>query len=251
MAPSVRIMSAPARRERAAPSSTQEPGSRRGPGRRFDFHAHTFLTDGRASATDMWSEAIVRGHRMLAITDHIALEDPAPLLERLRSEARAFEDGRIVTLVGVELTMLPPRRIADAARTSRKAGAQVVVVHGETLANAVPPGTNRAAVECGLVDVLAHPGFLTEEEADLARAHGTVLELSGRTLHNVTNGHVARIALAARADLVVDSDAHDTDELLTPSVADHVARGAGLTVAEAQRALEEAPLRLLRRCQGG
>ena len=242
----------PRPRSRRTPSPASEERERPAtPGRRYDFHAHTFLTDGRASATDMWSEAIVRGHRMLAITDHVALEDPAPLLERLRSEARAFEDDRILPLIGVELTMLPPRRIADAARTARRAGAQVVIVHGETLANAVPLGTNRAAVECGLVDVLAHPGFLTEEEADLAVAHGTFLEISGRALHSATNGHVARVARAAGADLVVDSDAHDTDQLLTYSVADRFARGAGLTVAEAQRALDEAPARLLRRCQGG
>lgn len=221
------------------------------PGRRFDFHAHTYLTDGRASATDMWSEAIVRGHRLLAITDHVALEDPRPLLDRLRSEARAFEEGPLLTLVGVELTMVPPRKIAGAARAARTSGAQVVIVHGETLANAVPPGTNRAAVECGLVDVLAHPGFITEEEAELARAHEMALEISGRSLHNATNGHVAKVALAARADLVVDSDAHNTDQLLTYTVAEQVARGAGLTVGEAQRALEEAPARLLRKCQRG
>jgi histidinol phosphatase-like PHP family hydrolase len=197
----------------------------------------------------MWREAIARGHTMLAITDHIAQDDPRPLLDRLRKEARAFEEGPIVPLVGVELTMLAPRRIAGAAEAARRAGAQVVIVHGETLANRVPMGTNRAAVESGAVDVLAHPGFLTERDAELARAHGTALELTGSSFHMITNGHVAAVGLRVGADLVVDSDAHDTGQLLPYSLAESIARGAGLSVSEARRALYEAPARLLRRCR--
>jgi putative hydrolase len=218
--------------------------------RRIDFHAHTYLSDGRFSATAMWSEALRTGHRALAITEHIALEDPTPILERLRAEARAFEDSEIVPLVGVELTMLPPRRIDEAARAARRAGAEIVIVHGETLAESVPEGTNRAAIVSGQVDVLAHPGFLTEEEAELARDNGTVLELSGRRAHMVTNGHVARIALAARAEVVVDSDAHAIEELLTYARAESVARGAGLIPADAVRTVGEWPQKLLARCGG-
>jgi histidinol phosphatase-like PHP family hydrolase len=219
--------------------------------RRFDFHSHTFLTDGDESATSMWHAAARMGHRLLAITDHVAAEDPKPLLDRLHAEARAFADGPLRTLVGVELTELPARMIADAARRARRAGAQIVIVHGETLLSPVPEGTNRAAVESGEVDVLAHPGFLTERDAETARANGTCLELSGRGVHGRTNGHVAKTALAAGAALVVDSDAHRPEQLLTYEIAHQVARGAGLTEAEARRALERAPRLLERKCRGG
>jgi histidinol phosphatase-like PHP family hydrolase len=215
--------------------------------RRFDFHAHTFLTDGESSATDMWFAADQLAHQVLAITDHLALNDPVPLIDRLRQEAKAFEGSPMRTLVGVELSMLPPRRIAEAARSARRAGAEIVIVHGETLAEAVPEGTNRAAVECPDVDLLAHPGLLTPEVAELAHVHGIVLELSARKGHSLSNGHVARTAIEAGAALVVDSDAHATGDLLSLDRARQIARGAGLGPEAIARALDDGPRALLKR----
>lgn len=212
---------------------------------RYDFHAHTFLTDGNTSATDMWNEADVLGHRLLAITDHVGLEDPTPLLRRLHEEARTFEEGPMVTLVGVEITKAPVRRIADVARAARKAGAEIVIVHGETTNEHVPAGTNHAAISSGLVDILAHPGLLAPEDAQLARDNGTILEVSARRGHCLTNGHVVRLALEVGADLVVDSDAHSPSDLLPFEVAERVARGAGLNGARVMHTLEETPKRLL------
>ena len=214
---------------------------------RFDFHAHTFLTDGQNSATDMWFAADRLEHRVLAITDHLALDDPAPLIARLRQEARAYEDGPMRTLVGVELSMLPPRRIEEAARAARKADAEIVIVHGETLAEAVPEGTNRAAVACPDVDVLAHPGLIEARVAELAAAHGVALEISGRKGHSLANGHVARAGLAAGATLVVDSDAHAADQLLSIGRARQLALGSGLDAQAVERALADGPRTLLKR----
>ncbi len=215
--------------------------------RRFDFHSHTFLSDGETAATDMWMAADRLGHRALAVTDHIALNDPGPILDRLHAEARAFADGPLLPLVGVEISMVPPRHIDAIARASRRAGAEIVIVHGETLAEPVPAGTNRAAIECREVDLLAHPGLLDPADADLAHAHGTYLELSGRNGHSIANGHVARIALAAGAAIVVDSDAHATKDLLTIERAERVARGAGLTDLTVTGALADAPRALVRK----
>jgi putative hydrolase len=217
------------------------------PRRRFDFHAHTFLTDGSASATDMWGAGDRLGHRVLAITDHVGMEDPRPLLDRLHAESRAFADGPMITFVGVEISMVPPRHIDATARAARRAGAEIVIVHGETLAEPVLKGTNRAAIECREVDLLAHPGLLEPADAELARAHGTVLELSGRSGHAITNGHVARVALAAGASIVVDSDAHRTGDLMTYERAEQVGRGAGLTELPLTGALATAPEVLVRK----
>jgi putative hydrolase len=215
---------------------------------RFDFHCHTFLTDGTASATDMWREADRLHHKALAVTDHVALEDPGPLLERLRQEATAWNGEELTTLVGVEVTMVTPAKIPEVVRAARRAGAEIVIVHGETLANPVPPGSNRVAVELNDVDILAHPGLLTVEEAELAKAHDVVLELSARRLHMITNGHVARTALEVGNDLVVDSDAHATDQLVPAELARQVARGAGVPESAVAKVLRETPQRLLRRC---
>jgi putative hydrolase len=217
---------------------------------RADFHAHTYLTDGEESATDMWTAADRLQHRLLAITDHITAADPKPLLDRLHAEAAAFEGEDIQTLVGVEVSMLPPRHIAQVARAARHAGAQIVIVHGETLAEPVPVGTNHAALECNEVDLLAHPGLLTEADAALAKAHGTFLELSGRKIHALANGHVARVALLAGAPVLVDSDAHSTEQLLPLEAARRIAQGAGLTTPQVVAAIERAPAALLKRLGG-
>jgi putative hydrolase len=214
---------------------------------RFDFHSHTYLTDGTASATEMWRQAEHLEHRALAVTDHIALDDPGPLLERLRQEARAWEGTALTTLIGVEVTHVPPSKIERAVRAARRAGAEIVIVHGETLAENVVPGTNRAALELGEVDVLAHPGLLTVEDAELAKSQGTILELSGRRGHSLSNGRVARVALEVGAALCVDSDAHAIDQLLASVAARRVAEGAGLLETKLEAVLEGAPRALLKR----
>ena len=75
--------------------------------------------------------------------------------------------------------MCPGRRLSRWRRWPADSGAELVVVHGETPAEPVRPGTNRAALEAG-VDILAHPGFLTQAEAELAREKGVCLEITSR-----------------------------------------------------------------------
>jgi putative hydrolase len=218
--------------------------------RRIDFHSHSYLTDGVTSPTDLWHEAEALDHHALAVTDHLVLEDPKPLLDRLHREAGAWEGEGFQPVVGVELTKLPPRRIAAVARASRRAGAEIVIVHGETIVEHVPAGTNRAALSSGEVDILAHPGLLSREEAELAKANSVMLEISGRRGHALGNGGVVRRALEAGAELVVDSDAHGPHELLPMEQARRIALGAGVPVDEVGRVLGATPARILRKALG-
>jgi putative hydrolase len=221
------------------------------PSVRYDFHSHSYLSDGADSPTGMWHSAQELSHRALALTDHVSFEDPAPLLRRLREEASAWEGTRFYPIVGVELTFLPPRKIAERARVARKAGAQIVIVHGETIAEVVPKGTNRAALESGQVDILAHPGLLTRREAEIAKANSVVLEISARKGHSLANGHVVRTAIEAGAQLVVDSDAHRPSDLVPPSQAHRIALGAGVPENLVDAVLTLSPRELLRRCASG
>jgi len=102
-----------------------------------------------------------------------------------------------------------------------------VVVHGETPVEPVRPGTNRAAIEAG-ADILAHPGFITLEEAELAAENNTCLEITSRGGHNITNGHVARVARQAKAKMVVNTDTHAPEDLISSERAVEIATGAGL-----------------------
>ena len=95
------------------------------------------------------------------------------------------------------------------------------------------------------MDVLAHPGLITYEEARLAAEKDIYLEVSARKGHSLANGHVVKTAKEAGAATVLDSDAHEPDDLLTPDIRQKVAAGAGLSDTEVQALLVTSPQSLL------
>jgi histidinol phosphatase-like PHP family hydrolase len=131
-------------------------------------------------------------------------------------------------LPGCELTHVPPHQIGDLVAKARELGAELVLVHGETIVEPVAPGTDRAAIEAGC-DVVAHPGLITPEEAAMAAEAGVLLEISGRKGHSLTNGHVARLAAERGAVLSFGSDGHAPGDYPTRETALRILRGAGLT----------------------
>jgi len=132
---------------------------------------------------------------------------------------------------GIELTHVAPETISSLTQEARKLGAKVVVVHGETIVEPVQSGTNRAALEAG-VDILAHPGLISKTEVLLAREKGTLLEISSRKGHCLTNGHVAKLAKDVGAALILNTDAHAPEDLIDPIQALRVVLGAGLIEAD-------------------
>ena len=167
------------------------------------------------------------------MADHADHGCLAEVLTAARGSAQALAghlDG-LTVLPGVEITHVPPALIGDLVQKARDLGASHVVVHGESPVEPVAPGTNLAAIEAG-VDLLAHPGHLSEKEAALAAEKGVFLELSLRGGHGLTNGRVARLALKYGAGLLVSSDGHDIGEFLTPERQWSTALGAGLNEEE-------------------
>jgi putative hydrolase len=212
----------------------------------YDFHCHTYLSDGELSPVELIRTACVNGYTAMAITDHGGIGFLAERFRELRREIELVgKYWPIQVLLGVELTHLPPEAIAEAAAEARAAGAQIVVVHGETTAEPVPAGTNLAALRCRDVDVLGHPGLLTAEEAALATCNGTFVEISARRGHCLSNGLVVRECLAAGARLLVDSDGHAPEDLLTEARARSVALGAGVPEVRLPEVLLANPRRLL------
>jgi len=216
--------------------------------RRIDLHTHTLLSDGALLPSELLRRASARGYEALAITDHVDATNIAGVvasLLRLRDEQPA--DFSVAFLVGVEITHVAPASVAGLARQARALGADIVVVHGETPVEPVQPGTNGAAIDCPEVDLLAHPGFLTLEEARRAAARGCVLELTARHGHSLTNGHVARLIQETGAQAVVNTDAHEPGDLISREMAERVALGAGLPPALAHAATVTIPQALVER----
>lgn len=198
----------------------------------IDLHTHTFASDGVLGPAELARRAEAAGLSVVAITDHA----DASNLERLARETAAFvretQPHLAIRLVaGVELTHVPPSQIAELVRRARRFGAALVLVHGETVAEPVAAGTNRAAIEAG-ADILAHPGLITVEEARLAAAKGVLLEVTTRPGHGMANGHVVRVAREGGAGLVIDSDAHAPSDIMTAAWRRRVALGAGLSDAD-------------------
>ncbi len=216
----------------------------------IDLHTHTTFSDGELIPAELVRRATKAGYQGLAITDHADPSNLHLILDNLlpfAKQAGPFLDLNLI--VGVELTHVPPPLIPDMVEQARAAGAMLVVVHGETIVEPVARGTNLAAIEAG-VDVLAHPGLITEQEVLLAAEKGVHLEITTRKGHSLTNGHVAAMARRFGAKLVIDNDAHAPGDLISQELRRQVALGAGLSqeeYLEAERNAEYIMSRVLRR----
>jgi putative hydrolase len=153
-----------------------------------DFHTHTSLSDGELSPIEVIRRALVNEYSTVALTDHVSTAEMRRVLpEIINVCALARKNWNILAVPGVELTHLPAKAIAEAAKLAKELGAWVVVVHGETLMEPVEEGTNLAALSSPYVDILAHPGLISLEEAHLAAKNAIFLELSARKGHSLTN----------------------------------------------------------------
>lgn len=216
--------------------------------KRIDLHTHSLLSDGELVPAELARRAEKIGHAAIAITDHVDrsnIEWVTKSIARAAAELNRYMHVRVVA--GVELTHVPVATIAKLAKLARRLGAEVVLVHGETMIEPVHEGTNDAALACSEVDILAHPGLLTAEQADRAKAAGIYLELTSRVGHCLANGWIARVASESRAELLVNTDAHNPDELLTLEAALDVAKGAGLGEKAAEKAVIQNPKKMVGR----
>ncbi|MEW6721523.1 MAG: histidinol phosphate phosphatase domain-containing protein [Thermodesulfobacteriota bacterium] len=206
----------------------------------IDLHIHSTFSDGELIPAEVVSRATAAGYTALAITDHADPSNLELILENMGRFCRAMAGaGKADVFPGVELTHVPPRLIPYLVERSRELGAKVVVVHGETIVEPVPRGTNLAAIRAG-ADILAHPGLLTEAEARLARKNGVFLEITARKGHSLTNGHVARMAVKTGARMVYNTDSHSPGDFTPWDAALRIIRGASLTERDALRMQENA-----------
>ncbi len=192
----------------------------------FDLHVHSVFSDGELLPSEILRRMQNKGILGCAITDHADFTNISTLichLSKLREHAEFYD---IEFLIGVELTHIPPRLISKAVELSWREGAEIVIVHGETIVEPVAEGTNLAAIESE-ASVLAHPGLIKEKEVELAAENGICLEISARRGHCLTNGHVAKLATELGADLVFGSDSHAPSDILGPEEIKKVSFGCG------------------------
>jgi histidinol phosphatase-like PHP family hydrolase len=213
----------------------------------YDFHTHSLLSDGELLPSELMRRAVVHGYEAVAITDHVdftTIEHVLSSLEKL--ELREASNREIEVICGVEITHVFPDKLEKLVHKARALGAELVLVHGETIAEPVEHGTNRTAVSIPEVDILAHPGLISEEEAERAKENGIYLEITSRKGHSLANGHVAKVARRVGATLLLNSDLHSPDDFLTAEVGARILAGAGLDPAEVRTVRETNPRALLK-----
>lgn len=207
---------------------------------------HSLFSDGELLPSELARRAANLNHEVIAITDHVDYSnvEQIPLIQKAIDDINA--NWNIKVVLGAEVTHVPTESIDGVAKKAKDLGAQIVVVHGETLNEPVIEGTNYAAVNSEYVDILGHPGLITYEEAQIAKENGIYLEISARSGHCLGNGHVANIATEVGNKLLVNTDTHSPDNLITFEKSYEIALGAGLSKKEAMAAIVDNPRELLK-----
>jgi len=215
-------------------------------GRRCEFHTHTFYSDGVLCPIELVRRAFVLGDSVIAITDHVDFTNIESVLRQQR-KLKGNVSWDIRVLVGVELTHIPVDKIPKLAGKARQLGADLVILHGESPCEPVEKGTNRVGVKCRDVDILAHPGYITLDEAELARKNNVYLELTSRNGHCDGNVHVAEMAVEAKAKLLVNTDAHEPEDLITQEEALKIAVAAGLSESDTLHVVKNNPKEFMKK----
>jgi len=107
----------------------------------IDLHMHTVYSDGELIPAELARRARAAGYRAMAFTDHADhsnIEHIITSLLKMVHEYSLYQD--IELLAGVELTHVPPALIPDLVKKARDFGAQIVLVHGETIVEPVAAG---------------------------------------------------------------------------------------------------------------
>jgi len=194
----------------------------------IDLHTHTQFSDGELNPAEHVRRAQVQGYSVIAITDHAdasSVDIIVPAIRKFADENNRYNELKVIC--GIELTHVLPESIEELVKKARSLGADIVNVHGETIVEPVLPGTNMAAIDAG-VDVLCHPGLITEEEVMMAGEKGIVLELTTRKGHSLTNAYVYHLAKKCGVKVVLNNDAHSHNDLVSAVLAEKILLGCGV-----------------------
>ncbi|MFN3480054.1 MAG: histidinol phosphate phosphatase domain-containing protein [Thermodesulfovibrionales bacterium] len=194
----------------------------------IDLHTHSIFSDGELIPYELVRRAVAKGYSAIAITDHVDssnIDFIVPRIVKALDKLRPYVSIEVIP--GAEITHAPPQMIPDLVKEARSLGALMVVVHGETIVEPVAEGTNRAAIEAG-ADLLAHPGLIKTEDILFAKERGTMLEITSRKGHSLSNGYVAKEASKFGVSLSINTDSHSPNDLITVEMARNILIAAGI-----------------------
>jgi histidinol phosphatase-like PHP family hydrolase len=220
---------------------------------RGDFQMHSQWSDGSRSIAEMAIACADRGYTHMAITDHtdglkIARGLSAAGLaaqHREIDEINAATDGRFRIIKGVEANILADGSLdAPPARAGKGQACELVLAAPHSRLDSEDDQTLRLvkAVSTPGVHILAHPSGRKFGKRDgvranwatvfaAAAAHDVAIEVDGDPSRQDLSYSLIRQAHEAGCLIALDSDAHDTDELVFAEIALAHARLAGIPAA--------------------
>lgn len=198
----------------------------------YNLHCHSLHSDGVLLPSEVAMRYMAKGYKVIAITDHADYSNIKTAADAITSFCSRWpKKYPIKVLPGVELTHVPLDQFKPLAALARKRGIKIVVAHGETVVEPVVPGTNRAALESD-IDILAHPGQISDKDVLLAKEKGIFLEITSRSGHGESNSHVAARALALGARLILNTDGHRPEDIITPEELRSVGLSSGISESQ-------------------
>lgn len=205
----------------------------------YNLHAHTFLSDGDLLPSEVAMRYLDKGYKAIAITDHADYSNIKQIAKAIVEFCKRWpKDSAIKVLPGVELTHLPPEQFKPLAALARKEGLKIIIAHGETCVEPVAKDTNRLALMAD-IDILAHPGLISDEDTKLAKARGIFLEITSRRGHSQTNAHVIKMARQFGAKLILNNDSHTPEDIISPAELIKVGLDCGLTQIEIDKIYQD------------
>lgn len=211
---------------------------------RGDLHTHTTASDGRASIASMLEAAAARGYEYYAVCDHasgpgvvtgMGLDDDA-LIEHATAVREAAEDVGMAVLTGVETNITEAGELSTGDDALEAVDCVVASPHS-ALDQDREAATDRiiAAVEHPMVDIIGHPTGMRRSQreglpididavAAAAAEAQTALEVNANPARLDLRSEFIRVAVDAGATIVINTDAHGTDQLDLMRYGVHTAR---------------------------
>jgi len=206
---------------------------------RCDFHTHSFLSDGVLLPIEQLRRAFVHGHVGYGITDHVSMSN-LDIIPKLIADCKlATKHWGMLSLPGVEVTHVPVNAIEEVVEKSIENGALIIVIHGETIAEPVEPGTNLKAAKCKNVDILAHPGLLTKDVADQCKKNNVFVEITSNRTHSITNGQVAKVGKESQVKFIQNTDSHSPRDMKNYEEGERILLASGFTKKETKTILQD------------
>jgi DNA polymerase (family X) len=197
---------------------------------RGDLHMHTVLSDGRNTLQEMARAARERGYEYIAITEHSASHgfgnDVQPdELRRHIERIRSLDEPGLTVLAGTETNVLPDGSLDYDDEVLEELDWVIASLH-TSFRMSEKEQTERMlrAMEHPLVDAIGHPtgrmlgrrepyALDVDRVIEKAVETGTFLEINANPNRRDLNDVYVRAAAEAGSTIVIDSDAHDVEEL--------------------------------------